>query len=43
LCDAEDYHQEYLEKNPGGYCHINLGVLKPEERQAPIMKNSKKI
>ncbi|MBZ9635782.1 peptide-methionine (S)-S-oxide reductase MsrA [Clostridium sp. FP1] len=22
--DAEDYHQKYLEKNPGGYCHINL-------------------
>ncbi len=23
---AEDYHQDYLDKNPGGYCHINLGV-----------------
>ena len=22
--DAEDYHQKYLQKNPGGYCHINL-------------------
>lgn len=21
---AEDYHQDYLEKNPNGYCHINL-------------------
>ncbi|WP_165251888.1 peptide-methionine (S)-S-oxide reductase MsrA [Adlercreutzia sp. ZJ304] len=21
---AEDYHQEYLRKNPGGYCHVNL-------------------
>ena len=20
--DAEDYHQSYLDKNPGGYCHI---------------------
>lgn len=20
---AEDYHQEYLDKNPGGYCHIS--------------------
>ena len=20
---AEDYHQDYLKKNPGGYCHIN--------------------
>jgi methionine-S-sulfoxide reductase len=30
---AEEYHQQYLEKNPGGYCHINLGLLKPEERR----------
>lgn len=22
---AESYHQDYLEKNPGGYCHIDLG------------------
>ena len=21
---AEEYHQDYLEKNPGGYCHINF-------------------
>ena len=21
---AEDYHQNYLEKNPNGYCHIDL-------------------
>lgn len=21
---AEDYHQDYLDKHPGGYCHINL-------------------
>jgi len=21
---AEDYHQDYLDKNPNGYCHINL-------------------
>ncbi len=26
---AEDYHQDYLDKNPGGYCHINL--LKAQE------------
>jgi peptide methionine sulfoxide reductase msrA/msrB len=24
---AEEYHQEYLVKNPGGYCHINLNML----------------
>ena len=25
--DAEDYHQKYLQKNPGGYCHINLNDI----------------
>lgn len=25
---AERYHQNYLDKNPGGYCHINLGDIK---------------
>lgn len=24
--DAEDYHQDYLEKNPFGYCHISLSL-----------------
>lgn len=24
---AEDYHQDYLKKNPGGYCHINFDSL----------------
>ncbi len=23
---AEDYHQDYLKKNPNGYCHINLNL-----------------
>ena len=22
FCTAEEYHQKYLDKNPGGYCHI---------------------
>ncbi|MCR4672461.1 MAG: peptide-methionine (S)-S-oxide reductase MsrA [Lachnospiraceae bacterium] len=22
FCSAEEYHQKYLDKNPGGYCHI---------------------
>lgn len=22
--DAEEYHQKYLKKNPGGYCHIKI-------------------
>ena len=25
---AEDYHQKYLDKNPGGYCHIGPDKLK---------------
>lgn len=25
---AEDYHQKYLEKNPGGYCHIPRAMFK---------------
>lgn len=24
---AEDYHQDYLVKNPGGYCHINPALF----------------
>ncbi|HHU79811.1 MAG: peptide-methionine (S)-S-oxide reductase MsrA [Bacilli bacterium] len=31
--DAEDYHQDYLTKNLGGYCHINLNLVKDEERK----------
>lgn len=26
FCAAEEYHQEYLAKNPGGYCHIRPGA-----------------
>ena len=25
---AEDYHQDYLDKNPGGYCHIDPSLFK---------------
>ncbi len=31
--NAEDYHQDYLEKNPFGYCHVNFSVIKKEERK----------
>ncbi|MEK8130038.1 peptide-methionine (R)-S-oxide reductase MsrB [Paenibacillus filicis] len=27
---AEEYHQDYLEKNPYGYCHIDLNILKDQ-------------
>lgn len=25
--DAEEYHQNYLDKNPNGYCHIDLNNI----------------
>ncbi len=28
---AEEYHQNYLEKNPNGYCHIDLSILDEQE------------
>lgn len=30
---AEDYHQDYLEKNPNGYCHIEFDAI--EEQALP--------
>ena len=29
---AEDYHQKYLDKNPGGYCHISQELLHLQEK-----------
>ena len=29
---AEEYHQQYLAKNPGGYCHIDLSSLDKDPR-----------
>lgn len=28
---AENYHQDYLLKNPTGYCHINLNLINSDE------------
>lgn len=30
---AEEYHQKYLDKNPHGYCHINMMELREDERK----------
>lgn len=31
---AEDYHQDYLDKNPRGYCHVDMSLLgKPLEEE----------
>jgi len=29
--NAETYHQDYLDKNPSGYCHVNMSLAKPDE------------
>lgn len=29
---AEEYHQKYLDKNPGGYCHIPKNLLSMNEQ-----------
>jgi len=31
--EAEDYHQDYLLKNPKGYCHVNLNLIKSSEKK----------
>ncbi|HBD93999.1 MAG: peptide methionine sulfoxide reductase [Spirochaetes bacterium GWF1_31_7] len=31
---AEQYHQDYLDMNPGGYCHIDLGLAEKPLRDA---------
>ena len=30
---AENYHQDYLGKNPGGYCHVDLNLAKEDEKK----------
>ncbi|UWD34472.1 peptide-methionine (S)-S-oxide reductase MsrA [Mesomycoplasma molare] len=36
---AEEYHQKYLEKNPLGYCHINLYSIPKELLKEEYKKN----
>ena len=35
---AEDYHQDYLDKNPGGYCHISLKTIEQLSAEPPRLK-----
>ncbi len=37
--EAEDYHQKYLTKNPGGYCHINYEKI-AKRKQSLIKENA---
>jgi peptide methionine sulfoxide reductase msrA/msrB len=32
---AEEYHQKYLDKNPGGYCHIGPALFKKAAAYRP--------
>ncbi|MDL0089255.1 peptide-methionine (R)-S-oxide reductase MsrB [Campylobacter gastrosuis] len=38
---AEDYHQDYLDKNPNGYCHIDLEMAKKPLEKKRFKKPSK--
>ncbi|APU97668.1 peptide methionine sulfoxide reductase msrA/msrB [Sphingobacterium siyangense] len=46
--NAEAYHQKYLDKNPGGYCHISPDLFKlarnanPEKAKADVKNTYKK-
>ena len=33
---AEQYHQDYLIKNPTGYCHIDMSLIEDHERKEDI-------
>ncbi len=32
---AEEYHQDYLDKNPGGYCHIDPDLFEKAAKAVP--------
>jgi peptide methionine sulfoxide reductase msrA/msrB len=38
---AEEYHQDYLVKNPNGYCHIDFSSLKDQEVGIDVNKYAK--
>ena len=42
---AEEYHQDYLDKNPGGYCHINPGLFRmaKEAKDTTLLKQEEGI
>lgn len=37
---AEEYHQDYLDKNPGGYCHIDLSLADKPLSDKTISKSN---
>ncbi|MDE6782250.1 MAG: peptide-methionine (S)-S-oxide reductase MsrA [Paramuribaculum sp.] len=38
---AEDYHQDYLVKNPGGYCHVNPALFEEARRLEKAQSDDK--
>ena len=36
--NAEEYHQDYLDKNPGGYCHIPASAFEQAKNLAPLVQ-----
>lgn len=40
---AEDYHQDYLEKNPGGYCHISAQVFARVAQRAALLPQIRQL
>ena len=34
---AEDYHQDYLDKNPDGYCHLPLDLFRFAREAKPTL------
>ena len=30
---AEEFHQNYLDKNPNGYCHVDLSLIREDDRK----------
>lgn len=40
---AEEYHQDYLYKNPQGYCHVNPALFKEAKHWKTITKRSQRI
>ena len=44
LCfySAEEYHQEYLIKNPDGYCHLSASLIRSAKLYSQIISNLRK-
>ncbi|MCD8339247.1 MAG: peptide-methionine (R)-S-oxide reductase MsrB [Burkholderiales bacterium] len=38
---AEEYHQKYLDKNPGGYCHVDFSKLRGLKTEIDKLAESK--